>query len=491
MNFCEDMDCLDDKLHDECGVIGIFLNKKPDADAKKEYKAYSAKNFNAATLAYYALYALQHRGQESAGIAISDGKEMRLHKDKGTAAEVFNQENLQSLSGHIACAHVRYATAGNKAPENAQPMMQGTKLGNIAVAHNGQLVNYEQLREMLEESGCTFQCNSDTEVILKLIARSYKKGLERALIDTIQMIKGSFSLVIMTDQCIIGARDPNGIRPLCLGEVDGGWMLASESCAFDALNGTFTRDINPGEIVIINEEGVTSFDFGEKTAKRTCVFEYVYFARPDSIMDGIPVNVARERMGACLAKESGVPADVVIGVPDSGLSAAQGYAKATGIPYASGLIKNRYIGRTFIAPTQRERENMVFLKLNAVRSVVDGKRVVVIDDSIVRGTTSRRLVQILRRAGAKEVHFRIASPPVKFPCYFGIDTPSRNELISNKHNVQEICKEIGADTLAFISAKGMLEACRECNPDSFGFCEGCFTGVYPMSVPGEIHGKKL
>ena len=487
----EDFEYLDDKLHDECGVAGIFLNRKEDADSKKEYKAYSASDFSAATLAYYALYSLQHRGQDSAGIAVSDGKEIKLHKGRGTAADVFSKENLLPLKGHIACAHARYATAGNQAPENAQPMVQSSKLGDIAVAHNGQLINYEQLREMLEESGCTFQCNSDTEVIVKLIARSYKKGLEKALIDTIQMIKGSFSLVIMTEECLIGARDPNGIRPLCLGQVEGGWMLASESCALDAVNGTFVRDINPGEIVLINKDGVTSYDFGERTSKRTCVFEYVYFARPDSIIDGIPVNVARERLGACLAKESGVPADVVIGVPDSGLSAAQGYAKATGLPYASGIIKNRYIGRTFIAPTQRERENMVFVKLNAVRSVVDGKRVVVIDDSIVRGTTSRRLVQILRRAGAKEVHFRIASPPVKFPCYFGINTPTRGELISSKHNEEEICKEIGADTLAFISAEGMLEACRSCNPESYGFCEGCFTGVYPMSVPGEIHGKKL
>lgn len=492
---CDIVEEEEDKLRDECGVMGIYLNPKKNSDSKddseKKYVAYSTADLNAATKVYFGLYSLQHRGQDSAGISVSDGTELRTHKGMGTCADVFNKENLGNLKGHIACGHVRYATAGNQSLENAQPMVQGSKLGQIAVAHNGQLVNYEQLREMLEDSGSTFLSTSDTEVIVKLIAKSYKKGLERALTDTIQVIKGSFALVVMTEKCLIGARDPNGIRPLCLGKCEDGWILASESCAIDAVNGTYVRDIQPGEIVIINEDGVLSFQFGEHTSKRTCIFEYVYFARPDSIVDGIPVTEARIRMGACLARESGVPADVVIGVPDSGIGAAQGYAKEAGIPFASGIVKNKYIGRTFIAPTQRERENMVFVKLNAVRSVVEGKRVVVIDDSIVRGTTSRRLVQILRRAGAKEVHFRISSPPVKFPCYFGINTPSRNELISSNHSAQEICEEIGADTLAFISAEGMMEACRSCCPEQYGFCKGCFTGEYPMSVPGEINGKKL
>jgi amidophosphoribosyltransferase len=482
-----------DKLRDKCGVVGIFLNlpDEPVSAEKKEYVAYSSSDFSAATQAYYALYSLQHRGQDSAGIAVSNGSDIFMHKAMGTIAEVFNSENLAALKGHIACGHVRYATAGSATLENAQPLLQKSKLGAVAVAHNGQLVNYVQLREMLEDSGSTFSSTSDTEVILKLIAKSYKKGLERALTDTIQMIKGSFALIVSTEKCLIGARDPNGIRPLCLGKLENGWILASETCAIDAVNGTYVRDIQPGEIVIISEDGVLSFEFGERTSKRTCIFEYVYFARPDSIIDGIPVTEAREKMGACLARESGVPADVVIGVPDSGLGAAQGYAKEAGIPYASGIVKNKYIGRTFIAPTQRERENMVFVKLNAVKSVVNGKRVVVIDDSIVRGTTSRRLVQILRRAGAREVHFRISSPPVKFPCYFGINTPTRGELISSQHNEAEICKEIGADTLAFISAEGMLESCRACNPEQYGFCKGCFTGEYPISVPGELNGKKL
>ncbi len=462
-----------DSLRDKCGVVGVFLDSA----------CADGKSMSAATLSYYGLYALQHRGQESAGIAVSDGTEIKVHKAMGLVADVFTPENLSRLTGNISVGHVRYSTAGGCSLENAQPMVNRFKLGGVALAHNGQLVNYEQLREMLEETGATFSSTSDTEVIVKLVAKNYRKGLERALTDTIQMIKGSYALCIMTDKCLIGARDPNGIRPLCLGKLDNGWILASESCAIDAANGTFVRDIKPGEIVIINSDGVVSFEFGEKTSKRSCIFEYIYFARPDSIIDGIPVQTARLKMGAVLARESGVPADVVMGVPDSGIGAALGYSRESGIPYAMGIVKNKYVGRTFIAPTQQERENMVFVKLNALRSELDGKRVVVIDDSIVRGTTSRRLVQILRRAGAKEVHFRVSSPPVKFPCYFGIDTPSRAELISSEHDVEQIRAEIGADSLAFISADGMLEALRSCNSSQFGYCKGCFTGEYPMSVP--------
>lgn len=475
-----------DKFHDECGVVGVYLKKKEGAEGEKQ-----ESDFSAASTAYYALYCLQHRGQDSAGIAVSDGEDIKVHKDMGTAAEVFRTEDITSLTGRIACGHVRYATAGSATIENAQPMVLKSKIGAVAVCHNGQLVNYEQLREMLEETGSTFVSTSDTEVIVKLIAKSYKKGLEKALTDTIQMIKGSFALCVMTKDALIGARDPNGIRPLCLGQVKGGWVLASESCAIDAINGTFVRDIHPGEIVIINKDGVLSFEFGEKTSKRSCIFEYVYFARPDSIIDDIPVQEARYKMGAQLAKESPVDADVVVGVPDSGLGAAIGYSRESGIPYAMGVVKNKYIGRTFIAPTQQARENMVFVKLNALKSDLNGKRVIVIDDSIVRGTTSRRLVQILRRAGAKEVHFRVSSAPVKFPCYLGIDTPTKEELISSGHDVEEIRKEIGADSLAFISVDGMFEALRACNPEQYGFCKGCFTGEYPMRVPGELIEKKV
>ena len=464
----------EDKFHDECGVVGVYLN--PEDEKIKAGKK------NAAVLSYYALVSLQHRGQESAGICVSDGENVKIHKAMGLVSDVFNLEHITDLNGFISVGHVRYATAGSKTIENAQPMLIQSKLGSVAVAHNGQLVNYVQLREMFEETGATFSSSSDTEVIVKLIARGYKKGLERALTDTIQMIKGSFALCVMTKDALIGARDSNGIRPLCLGQVEGGWVLASESCAIDAMNGIFVRDIRPGEIVIINQDGVLSFDFGEKTSKRSCIFEYVYFARPDSIIDGISVQEARYKMGEQLAKESPVEADVVVGVPDSGLGAAMGYARASGIPYAMGVVKNKYIGRTFIAPTQKDRENMVFVKLNALKNDLYGKRVIVIDDSIVRGTTSRRLVQILKRAGAKEVHFRVSSAPVKFPCHLGIDTPTKAELISSGHDVEEVRKEIGADSLAFISVEGMFEALRSCNKEQYGFCKGCFTGEYPMAI---------
>ena len=454
-------------LHDECGVVGMYGVE------------------NAASLSYFALVSLQHRGQESAGIAVSDGNTIKLHKDMGLVGDVFNPAHFEELKGSISVAHVRYATAGGRTIENAQPFLNTFKLGGIALAHNGQLVNYEPLREMLEDSGSTFLSSSDTEVILKLIARNYKKGMETALVNTIQLIKGSYALCIMTEDMLIGVRDPNGIRPLCLGKVGNGYILASESCAIDAVNGEFIRDIEPGEIVIINREGLKSLKQEDRTNKQTCIFEYVYFARPDSVIDGIPVQNARYKMGAVLAKESPVDADVVIGVPDSGIGAAMGYAKESGLPYSMGIIKNKYIGRTFIAPTQSERENMVFVKLNAIRSDLEGKRVIVIDDSIVRGTTSRRLVQILRRAGAKEVHFRVSSPPVKFPCYLGIDTPSKSELISSNHEVEEIRKEIGADSLAFISLKGMIGALEESIKESSngkpGFCKGCFSGEYPVA----------
>lgn len=448
----------DDKFHDECGVIGIFGCE------------------NAAALSYFGLFSLQHRGQESAGIAVSDGKNLRLRKDMGLVGEVFNQEHFKNLEGKIAVGHVRYSTAGGRTIENAQPFLNTFKLGSIALAHNGQLVNYEQLREMLEDSGSTFNSTSDTEVILKLVARYYKKGLENAVLNSLKLIKGSYALCIMTEDTLIGVRDPNGIRPLCLGKVKGGYILASESCAIDSVDGEFIRDIEPGETVIISAGGIKSIKPEERTRKQSCVFEYVYFARPDSVIDGIPVQQARYRMGEALAKESPVDADVVVGVPDSGVGVAIGYSRATGIPLVTGIVKNKYIGRTFIAPTQKERENMVAVKLNALKSDLEGKKVVVIDDSIVRGTTSRRLVQILRKAGAGEVHFRVSSPPVKFPCFLGIDTPSRGELISSTHELEEIRKEIGADSLAFISLEGMINALGD-----KGFCKGCFSGEYPVS----------
>ena len=457
-------------FQDECGVVGI----------------YGAEN--AAALSYFALTSLQHRGQESAGIAVSDGTKIKLHKGMGLVSDVFEQGHFEALEGSIAVGHVRYATAGGRTIENAQPFMNSFKMGSIALAHNGQLVNYEELRESLEDGGSTFSSSSDTEVILKLIVRKFvenggKLGSPRhaddelfvtAVTQAVKEIRGSFALCIMTENLLIGVRDPNGIRPLCMGRTGDGYVLTSESCAIDSVNGRFVRDIEPGEIVVINKDGLQSIKYTDDK-KRTCIFEYVYFARPDSVIDGIAVQEARYKMGEALAKESPVEADIVIGVPDSGLGAAQGYARASGVPYGMGIIKNKYIGRTFIAPTQKERENMVYVKLNAIRSDLEGKRVIVIDDSIVRGTTSRRLVQILRRAGAKEVHFRVSSPPVKFPCHLGIDTPSKNELISSTHELEEIRQEIGADSLAFISLEGMLNALGGTN-----FCKGCFNGEYPV-----------
>lgn len=501
-------------FQDECGVVGI----------------YGAPN--AARLCYFALTSLQHRGQESAGIAVSNaavsadssansaegagnanssGAKIRIHKGMGLVSDVFKAEHFDALEGQIAVAHVRYATAGGRTVENAQPFLNTFKLGSIALAHNGQLVNHDELKAMLEDFGCTFSSSGDTEVILKLIVRKFienggkpgsgrlnlaaetddetlkqvrqdKELFVKAVLQAVKEIKGSFALCIMTADTIIGVRDPNGIRPLCLGKVGSGYILASESCAVDAVNGEFVRDIAPGEIVIINKNGLRSIKYAEEQ-KQTCIFEYVYFARPDSMIDGIAVQNARYKMGEVLAHESAVQADVVIGVPDSGIGAAMGYSKASGIPYVTGIIKNKYIGRTFIAPTQAEREAMVFVKLNAIRSDLEGKRVIVIDDSIVRGTTSRRLVQILRRAGASEVHFRVSSPPVKFPCYLGIDTPSKNELISSTHELEEIRREIGADSLAFISLEGMIDAlgaCASCSNGNVGFCKGCFSGAYPV-----------
>ncbi len=460
-------------FQDECGVVGI----------------YGAEN--AAALSYFALTSLQHRGQESAGIAVSDGSKIKLHKGMGLVSDVFEQGHFEALEGSIAVGHVRYATAGGRTIENAQPFMNSFKMGSIALAHNGQLVNYEELRESLEDGGSTFSSSSDTEVILKLIVRKFVENggklgsphhaddelFVTAVTQAVKEIKGSFALCIMTENLLIGVRDPNGIRPLCLGRTGEGYVLTSESCAIDSVNGQFVRDVEPGEIVVINKDGIKSILTNDslEIKKRTCIFEYVYFARPDSVIDGIAVQEARYKMGEVLAKESPVEADIVIGVPDSGLGAAQGYARASGVPYGMGIIKNKYIGRTFIAPTQKERENMVYVKLNAIRSDLEGKRVIVIDDSIVRGTTSRRLVQILRRAGAKEVHFRVSSPPVKFPCHLGIDTPSKNELISSTHELEEIRQEIGADSLAFISLEGMLNALGSTN-----FCKGCFNGEYPV-----------
>jgi amidophosphoribosyltransferase len=458
----------DDKLREACGVFGVFRS-----DPKKD----------AAPLVYYGLFSLQHRGQESAGIAVVHDGIIEVKKGMGLVGDIFSPEDLSRLKGPAALGHVRYSTSGSSSIENAQPFVSRFKLGSIAVAHNGTLTNADVVRELLEDAGTGFTSSSDSEVIVNLIAKNYRKGLEKALTDTIQFIKGSYALAVLTGDAMVGARDPNGIRPLCLGRIDGGWVLASESCAVDAVGGKFVRDLDPGELVIISREGVLSFSFSEKTRRAVCAFEYVYFARPDSVIDRVDVYGARIRAGEILGREEPAPgpADLVIGVPDSGIPAAIGYGRATGTPFGLGIVKSKYVGRTFIAPGQASREKAVSVKHNVIHSEVKGKRVVIIDDSIVRGTTSRRLVSILKGAGAKEVHIRICSPPVRFPCYFGIDTPHRKDLISNGSSVEELRRSLGADSLAFISVEGLLESLD----GEGGYCLGCFTGEYPIPVPGE------
>lgn len=453
-----------DKFKEECGVFGIYSNKKTDV----------------AGITYYGLYALQHRGQESAGICVSDGKNLYCHKDMGLVSEAFRGDVLSKMEGVAAIGHVRYSTTGSSSPSNAQPILSRYKLGSIAIAHNGNLVNADVIRELLEDGGVIFQTSIDSEVVLNLIARGAKKGIERSVADAIQAVKGSYAIVILTEDKLIGVRDPNGIRPLCIGKIEDSYVLSSESCAIDALGGEFIRDVLPGEIVIIDKDGLKSIHFAEKTKCETCAFEFIYFARPDSTIDGINVYTSRVRAGQILYKECPAEADMVIGVPDSGVAAAVGYAEASNIPYGIGLIKNKYVGRTFISPSQEIRERAVSVKLNALKVNVEGKRIVLIDDSIVRGTTSRRLVELLRRAGAKEVHFRVASPVVKYPCYFGIDTPHRRELIGSKSELEKIREEIGSDSLGYLSMEGLLSALNSKN-----FCLGCFSGVYPISAPFE------
>ncbi|EHI98294.1 amidophosphoribosyltransferase [Clostridium sp. DL-VIII] len=459
------IDPSNDKFKDECGVFGVFANKPIDV----------------ASMTYYGLYALQHRGQESAGIAVADGEKIDIHKGLGLITEAFKQEDLEKLKGNIAIGHVRYSTAGGQGIENAQPIVTTSKIGSIAMAHNGNLVNDDVLRELLEDTGVVFHTSSDSEVIACLIARSAKKGLEKAVVDAMAAIRGSFALVIMSKDKLIGARDPHGIRPLSIGKIEEGYILTSESCALDAIGAEFVRDVEPGEIVIINGQEIQSYRYSENTKCQTCAFEYIYFARPDSRIDGLEVHTTRVKAGEQLFREHPLEADVVIAVPDSGIPAAIGYAKASGIHYDTGFIKNRYVGRTFISPSQEIRERAVAVKLNPLKSNLEGKRVILIDDSIVRGTTSKHLIESLRRAGVKEVNFLIASPSVKYPCYFGINTPYRSELIAANHSVEEIRDMIGADYLGYLSEEGVYRSFD----DREGFCMGCFNGIYPVAAPVE------
>ncbi|MEA4961967.1 amidophosphoribosyltransferase [Lutispora sp.] len=446
-----------------CGIVGI----------------YDKGNINAANGAYYGLVALQHRGQESAGIAINNDGIITCYKDMGYVNEVFDDKILSLLKGDMAIGHVRYSTSGASFAANAQPILIKFKNGNLAMAHNGNLVNAEALREQLEDQGMIFSTTTDSEVIAALIARNYKGDIVNAIQDTMDMVKGSYALVIMTVDKLIAVRDGYGLRPLVIGKLDDGYALASESCALDTLGAEFMRDVKPGEIIVIDKDGMKSIQSSITIPKKGCLFEYIYFARPDSIIDGISMYKARENAGKILASEQPAIADTVISVPDSGTPAAIGYANQSGIPYSVGLIKNRYVGRTFIQPTQSMRELGVKLKLNPLKGNIKGKRVVMVDDSIVRGTTSRKIVKALRDAGATEVHVRVASPPVIHSCHYGIDTPTTEELVGAINPLEKIRKYIGADSLGYLSLKGLLASV---DSDGEGYCTACLNGEYPIPL---------
>lgn len=464
-------------IHEECGVFGVYCNTPTDV----------------AHLTYFGLYALQHRGQESCGIVVNERGVFKTHKGLGLVNEVFSERELNEFEdSRIAIGHVRYSTTGNVNTANCQPMTVRHIKGALGIAHNGNLINALELRREFEMNGAIFHSTSDTEVISyaitreRLESRSIQEALEKAMFK----IKGAYSLVLMSPKKLIAARDPNGFRPLCLGELPNGegYVLASESCAFDSIGAKFVRDIEPGEIVVIDENGIDSIKTHCGKESSMCVFEFVYFARPDSVIEGASVHSARLRAGHFLAKEHPVEADVVIGCPDSGLDAALGFSQESGIPYGVGFIKNRYIGRTFIQPTQGMRDNAVKIKLNVIRKTVEGKRVVLVDDSIVRGTTSAKVVKLLRNAGAKEIHMRISAPPFISECYFGTDIDSKENLIANKHTVEEIAQIIGVDSLGFLSTDNVIRIAEDAKCK---FCRGCFTGEYPIEVPKEIPKDKF
>ncbi|OLS40870.1 amidophosphoribosyltransferase [Bacillus sp. MRMR6] len=452
-------------LNEECGIFGVWGH--PDS----------------AQLTYYGLHSLQHRGQEGTGIVVSDGQKLKGIKGEGLVSEIFTADVIAELEGTSAIGHVRYATAGGGGYENVQPLLFHSQSGSLALAHNGNLVNVNSLKHQLEAQGSIFQTSSDTEVLAHLMKRSgYAEHKDRAK-NALSMLKGAYAYLILTETELMVALDPHGLRPLSLGCLGDAYVVASETCAFDVVGAEYIRDIMPGELLIINENGLTSERFAMSSTKAICTMEYVYFSRPDSDIQGINVHTARKNMGKRMAIEAPIEADVVTGVPDSSISAAIGYAEASGIPYEMGLIKNRYVGRTFIQPSQSLREQGVKLKLSAVRGVVEGKRVVMVDDSIVRGTTSRRIVTLLKEAGATEVHVVITSPPIKNPCFYGIDTSTKEELIASDKSVEEIRQLIGADSLTFISVDGMVKAIgQQEGAGTNGYCLGCFTGNYPTEI---------
>jgi len=455
-----------DKLREECGVVAIYGHPE------------------ASKLAYLSLYALQHRGQESAGIAASNGEQLQLRKSMGLVSDIFTAEVLAELPGPLAIGHTRYSTAGDSALLNAQPIMVECSKGKIALAHNGNLTNAQEIHAQLEQQGSIFQTNSDTEVIVHLIARSREETLPDAVADSLRRVEGAFSLVMVTPDRVFAARDPRGFRPLAMGRMEqtGTVVFASESCAFDLIGAKYEREVRPGELVIVGPEGVHSRFYSAQLPQSSCIFEHVYFSRPDSIIFGRAVQQTRDAMGRQLALESPVDADIVVPVPDSGVTAAMGYAQQSGIPIHFGLIRNHYVGRTFIEPEQRVRDFGVKLKLNPVRHVLEGKRVVLIDDSIVRGTTSQKIVRMVRDAGAKEVHMRISCPPTISPCFYGVDTPSKKQLIAANKSVDEIREYIDADSLAYLSLEGLRKAAGE--GDEKFYCTACYTGKYPTNIVG-------
>jgi amidophosphoribosyltransferase len=457
-----------------CGVVGVYNNPE------------------AANLAYLGLYALQHRGQESAGIVSTDGEKLRAVREMGHVNDIFTARRLKDLPGNAAIGHVRYSTAGDSSKQNAQPIAVNYAGGSVAVGHNGNLVNAIELRERLEAEGAIFTTTSDTECIVHLIARSRERTLPDRAADALRQVRGAYSLVFLTESSLIAVRDPMGFRPLVLGKVKDTYVVSSETCAFELLGAEFIRDIEPGEMLVINEHGLRSErPFAPQPPKR-CVFEWVYFARPDSTIDGTSVYRARDRMGRRLAVEHPVPADVVIPVPDSGVAAAIGYARESGIPYDQGLMRSHYMGRTFIEPSQHIRNFGVKLKLSPVREVLNGKRVVVVDDSIVRGTTSRKIVEMIRGAGAREVHMRISSPPTQGPCHYGIDTPTREELIGSSRSVDEIRQFVGADSLGYLSLEGLHDSVNGAGTGPReGFCNACFSNVYPITIQQPARLRQL
>ncbi|WP_209124787.1 amidophosphoribosyltransferase [Alkalihalobacillus sp. BA299] len=458
-------------LNEECGVFAVWGHK------------------DAAQITYYGLHSLQHRGQEGAGIVVTDGEKLTAHKGLGLVNEVFASKDFENLYGKAAIGHVRYATAGGGGIANVQPLLFRSQTSSLAIAHNGNLVNANQLKHQLESMGSIFQSTSDTEVLAHLIKRSTYPRLEDKMMNSLTMLKGAYAFVVLTENKLMIALDPNGLRPLSLGRLGDAYVVASETCAFDVVGATFEREVKPGELIVVDDNGLRTEMFATSAQRAICSMEYVYFARPDSNVDEINVHKARKNLGKQLALQAPVEADVVTGVPDSSISAAIGYAEQTGIPYELGLIKNRYVGRTFIQPSQELREQGVKMKLSAVRGVVEGKRVVMIDDSIVRGTTSRRIVNMLREAGATEVHVRISSPPIKNPCFYGIDTSTKEELIASNHSIEEMKEMMGADSLEFLSVEGMLEGIGRSNQHTnCGQCVACFTGSYPTEIyPHTVH----